>query len=252
MKRACIPFTSSDSQLINGSSLICICSAGKRCNGLIHLKVSCKWGKLLQSKKSNFQPSKMRLTYIKTSLQKLHPLRAAGGTARGAGPGSPHAGAPPREETNYLFFGSSLSFPRESHLYLPHLRIHRKHLSSLCFLIWVYFLGHEFLFPNIFGDFYFYYQQQVFDTMHLSRQFSFKLPVKDRNLSIASPASRDSHSLALLIPSFQIPGNIFLLVPHLGNSAVSSLFSPAGMVCEGHRRQKQRCLCPCSSSCRIP
>lgn len=155
MNWACIPFTSSDSQLINGSYVICICSTRKRWNGLIHLKVSCKWGKLLQSEKSNFQPSKMRLAYIKTSLQKLHPLRAAGGTAWWAGPGAPHAGAPPREETNYLFSGSSLSFTRESHLYLPHL--HRKHLSSLCFLIWVYFVGHEFLFPSIFGDFYFYY-----------------------------------------------------------------------------------------------
>ena len=82
-------FTSSDSQLINGSWITSICSARKQWDGLSHSSVSCKWGKLLQSEKSNFQPSKMRLPYTITPLQKRRPLEAAGGAAWLAGPGSP-------------------------------------------------------------------------------------------------------------------------------------------------------------------
>lgn len=58
--------------------------------------------------------------------------------------GSPHAELPGREETNYLFVASSLAFTWETHFCFPHLQIHRKHLSSSYFLIWVmnfYFLA---------------------------------------------------------------------------------------------------------------
>lgn len=220
-------FTFLDSQLINGSWITWICSARKQWGGLIHLSISRKWGKLLQSEKSNFQPSKMQLAYIITSLQKRHPLHAAGGTAWLAGPGSPHAELPWREETNYLFSESSLSFTWETHFYFPHLRIHRKHLSSSYFLIWVM----NFYFLRFSETPVFTVSRMSINALHISRQFSFQLPIKERNLCIVYPALWDSRSPALLIPPFQIPENVFRLVLHLGDSAVSSLCSSAGREC---------------------
>lgn len=61
-------FTSSVSQLINGSWITCICSARKQWDRLIH--ISYKWGKSLQSEKSNCQPSEVHLASITTCSQK--------------------------------------------------------------------------------------------------------------------------------------------------------------------------------------
>lgn len=89
------------------------------------------------------------------------------------------------------------------------------------------------------------------NTLHISSQFSFRLPVKKRNLCILYPAFWDSCSPALLIPSFQIPENVFHVVLHLGDSAVSSLCSSAGGECSGQCRQERSCFLTPSSSCGI-
>lgn len=125
------------------SSVTWVCPAGKQGDGLIPLSVSCKWGKVLQSEGSNFQ-----LFQPHSITQELLCRCSAHHTQRGHGlisrAGSPRAGPPWREETNYLFSASSLSFTWETHFYFPHLYIRRKHLSGSYFFIWVmnfYFLA---------------------------------------------------------------------------------------------------------------
>ena len=145
-------FTSSDSQLINGSWITCICSARKQWDGLIHWSVSCKWGKLLQSEKSNFQPSKMRLTYIITSLQKRHPLHAAGDTAWLAGPGSPPCRAALERRNKLPVLWIVIILYLKNPLLLPSSPQPQEAPVKFVFLN----LGHEFLFPNVFRDSYFY------------------------------------------------------------------------------------------------
>lgn len=107
-------------------------------------------------------------------VQMQHPSHAAGhGLISRAG--SPHAELPWREETNYLLSASSLSFTWETLFYFPHLHIHRKHLSSSHFLIWVmnfYFLAFQrLLFLLLAG---------CPSTLHISRQFFFQLPERGK------------------------------------------------------------------------
>lgn len=80
----------------------------------------------------------------KNSSADAAPTTHSGGMAWLAGQDPPRAGLPWREETNYLFSASSLSFTWETHFYFPHLYIRRKHLSGSYFFIWVmnfYFLA---------------------------------------------------------------------------------------------------------------
>lgn len=75
-------------------------------------------------------------------------------------------------------------------------------------------------------------------TVHLSRQFSIKLLIKEGNLSIVHPASWDSRSPALLTLSFLPPGTV-----PLGHPAVSSLLSSGGC-CMSRTAQRKAELPP--------
>lgn len=235
--------TSSDSQLMDDSSMTWVCSAGKQGVDWSPWASPVNEGSCCSLRKAIFS---FALPDTRAPVQMQHPSHAAGhGLISRAG--SPHAELPWREETNYLLSASSLSFTWETLFYFPHLHIHRKHLSSSHFLIWVmnfYFLAFQrLLFLLLAG---------CPSTLHISRQFFFHLPERGKKISLYCLSwLLDLHSPALLIPSFQIPENVFRLVLHLEDSVVSSLCSWAGREGCGQPGWNQSCFCPPRSSCRV-